>query len=94
MITGIADTGKGGAEKEPIYRFLLKKMPVSIAIATSEGAFLECNESMLQMTGYRYLVWLLPLRPNFMTRLAESLQKIVYRSSWRNQVFSEKPGFF
>ncbi len=31
------------------------------------------RSAMLQMAGYRYLIWLLPLRPNWGTRLAERL---------------------
>ena len=41
----------------------------------------QARHEMLQMAGYRYLVWLLPLRPNLWTRLAESLQRILLRSS-------------
>lgn len=40
---------------------------------------------MLYMEGYGYLIWLLPLRPNFLTRLAERLQKIVFRSAFENR---------
>lgn len=39
----------------------------------------QARSEMLKMTGYRYLVWLLPLRPNFWTRLVERVQRIVVR---------------
>lgn len=44
----------------------------------------QARSEMLQMTGYRYLVWLLPLRPNLLTRLVERAQKIVFRSAFEN----------
>ena len=39
----------------------------------------QARSEMLQMTGHRYLVWLLPLRPNVLTRLAEQLHKVFLR---------------
>ena len=39
-------------EKEPFYRSLLRKIPVSVAITIKEGRILECNEALLEMTGY------------------------------------------
>ena len=38
----------------------------------------QARREMLQMTGHRYLVWLLPLRPNFWTRFVEVVQGIVW----------------
>ncbi len=37
----------------------------------------QARREMLQMTGYRYLVWLLPLRPNLWTRLVEAIQRAI-----------------
>ena len=38
----------------------------------------QARREMLQVTGYRYLVWLLPLRPNFWTRFVEAIQRNVW----------------
>ncbi|HET89885.1 MAG TPA: hypothetical protein ENN99_03970 [Chloroflexi bacterium] len=38
---------------------------------------------MLRMAGYRYLIWLLPLRPNWWTRLAERLGARLFRGRRR-----------
>ena len=43
----------------------------------------QARREMLQRQGYRYLIWLLPLRPNFWTRLVASWQKILYRNAFR-----------
>ncbi len=41
------------------------------------------RRQMLYVAGYGYLIWLLPLRPNFLTRLVESWHKIFYRNAFR-----------
>ncbi|MEA3341479.1 MAG: hypothetical protein U9R15_16065 [Chloroflexota bacterium] len=38
----------------------------------------QARREILQMTGYRYLVWLLPLRPNFWTRFVEAMQRNIW----------------
>ena len=43
----------------------------------------QARREMLRREGYRYLVWLLPLRPNLITRFIENLQKIFYRNAFR-----------
>ncbi len=43
----------------------------------------QARREMLQRQGYGYLIWLLPLRPNFWTRLVERLQKVFYRNAFR-----------
>ncbi|MCP4537065.1 MAG: hypothetical protein GY832_07950 [Chloroflexi bacterium] len=50
--------------------------------ACSNQDLRQARSEMLQMTGYRYLVWLLPLRPNLLTGLVERLQKIISRSAF------------
>lgn len=45
----------------------------------------RARSEMLQMTGYWYLVWLLPLRPTLLTHLVERVQKIVFRSAFENR---------
>ena len=37
----------------------------------------EARSEMLKMTGWRYLIWLLPLRPNVFTALADSIGRTV-----------------
>jgi len=39
----------------------------------------RARREMLQMTGYHYLIWLLPLRPNFLTRCVEAAQVALWR---------------
>lgn len=39
----------------------------------------QARREMLRMAGYRYLIWLLPLQPNFITRCAETVQTIFSR---------------
>jgi hypothetical protein len=43
----------------------------------------QARREMLQMAGYRYLVWLLPLRPNLWTRLVGAVQRMVWRITGR-----------
>jgi len=39
----------------------------------------KARREMLEMTGYRYLIWLLPLRPNPLLRLLERLVEVMRR---------------
>jgi hypothetical protein len=43
----------------------------------------QARREMLLMTGYRYLVWLLPLRPNLGTRAIAAVQRMIWRKSDR-----------
>lgn len=45
----------------------------------SDDDLRRARAEMLQMAGYRYLVWLLPLRANRLTRLVERLQAVMTR---------------
>lgn len=54
-----------------------------VSEAPTDQALRHARSEMLQMTGYRYLVWLLPLRPNFWTRLVASFQRVVFRKGKR-----------
>lgn len=38
----------------------------------------RARSEMLKMAGWGYLIWLLPLRPNFWTRLVATFQRIVW----------------
>lgn len=44
----------------------------------------RARREMLRMTGYRYLIWLLPLQPNLLTRVAAAVQQII-RARLKNQ---------
>lgn len=43
----------------------------------------QARREMLKAAGWRYLVWLLPLRPNWWTRLVARLSEILFRKGKR-----------
>jgi len=45
----------------------------------TRGDLRQARREILRMTGYRYLIWLLPLQPNFLTRCVEAAQTVLRR---------------
>ncbi|RLC96255.1 MAG: hypothetical protein DRI77_08840 [Chloroflexi bacterium] len=47
----------------------------------TRGDLRQARREMLRITSYRYLIWLLPLQPNLVTRGVEAVQTILWRKS-------------
>ena len=56
----------------------------------SDDELRRTRAEMVRIAGWRYLIWLLPLRPNFWTRLVDRLQKFERRLAARSSAAAQK----